>query len=308
MRLLQSEFLRAASRRIVPMVLVGGLIAIVIGLGIAAVNADKPSAAQIAQAQVSYENNVARCEQRVSRQQIPLGYDGDAQTFCEKTWGPGVDGFFLRDLDTILQATATFVILLGVLLGASLGGADWTSNTMQTLLTWEPRRVRVFLVRAFVIAVCVFVITVFLQVVFVGVDALVATTRGSTAFLPSAFWRSVFVTIGRVSLMATGLALIGYAVAMIGRSTVASLGALFGYLILFEAVIAGFRPTIQGNLLVRAAIVVITHQPIIDAEHTLDYNNPVILLGVSRAWLVVGVYTLVVGALGIVIFRRRDVT
>ena len=308
MRLLQSEFLRAASRRIVPMVLVGGLIAIVIGLGIAAVNADKPSAAQIAQAQVSYENNVARCEQRVSRQQIPLGYDGDAQTFCEKTWGPGVDGFFLRDLDTILQATATFVILLGVLLGASLGGADWTSNTMQTLLTWEQRRVRVFLVRAFVIAVCVFVITVFLQVVFVGVDALVATTRGSTAFLPSAFWRSVFVTIGRVSLMATGLALIGYAVAMIGRSTVASLGALFGYLILFEAVIAGFRPTIQGNLLVRAAIVVITHQPIIDAEHTFDYNNPVILLGVSRAWLVVGVYTLVVGALGIVIFRRRDVT
>jgi ABC-2 type transport system permease protein len=308
MRLLQSEFLRAASRRLVPMVLIGGLIGIVIGLGIAAAHADKPSAAEVAQGQITYENNVAKCEQRVSPQQIPPGYDGDAQAFCEKTWGPGFDGFFLRDLDTILQGTATFLILLGVLLGASLGGADWTNNTMQTLLTWEPRRMRVFLVRAFVIAVCVFVITVFLQVVFAGVDALVASTRGITAFLPSAFWRSVFVTIGRVSLMATGLALIAYAVAMIGRSTVASLGALFGYLILFEAVIAGFRPTIQGNLLVRAAIVVITHQPIIDPERTFDSNNPVILLGVSRAWLVVGVYLVAVGALGLMIFRRRDVT
>jgi len=308
MRLLQSEFLRAASRRLVPMVLIGGLIGIVIGLGIAAAHADKPTEAEMAQGQITYEKNVARCEQRISPEQMPPGYDGDAEAFCEKTLGPGFDGFFLRDLDTILQGTATFVILLGVLLGASLGGADWTSNTMQTLLTWEPRRVRVFLVRAFVIAVCVFVITVFLQVVFAGVDALVASTRGSTAFLPSAFWRSVFVTIGRVSLMATGLALIGYAVAMIGRSTVASLGALFGYLILFEAVIAGFRPTIQGSLLIRAAIVVITHQPIIDEAHTFDYNQPVILLGVSRAWAVVGVYMLVLGVLGLLIFRRRDVT
>jgi ABC-type transport system involved in multi-copper enzyme maturation permease subunit len=212
----------------------------------------------------------------------------------------------LRDLDTILQGTATFVILLAVLLGASLGGADWTSNTMQTLLTWEPRRVRVFLVRALVIGVCVFVITVFLQLVFAAVTALVASTRGSAGFLPSDFWRSVALTIGRVSAVSTALGVIAYAIAMIGRSTVAALGALFGYLILFEAVIAGFRPTIQGNLLVRAAIVVITHQRILDQT---AFDGPsVVLLDVPKAWLVVGIYTLVLGALALVVFRRRDVT
>jgi len=116
------------------------------------------------------------------------------------------------------------------------------------------------------------------------------------------------MTVGRVSLMAAAVALIGYAVAMVGRSTVASLGALFGYLILFEAVVAGFRPTIQSNLLVRAVVVVITRQPILDEMHTVDLSQPVILLGVSRAWTVVGIYTLVIGVLALLIFRRRDVT
>jgi len=124
--------------------------------------------------------------------------------------------------------------------------------------------------------------------------------------LPSDFWRSVALTIGRVSAVSTALGVIAYAIAMIGRSTVAALGALFGYLILFEAVIAGFRPTIQGNLLVRAAIVVITHQRILDQT---AFDGPsVVLLDVPKAWLVVGIYTLVLGALALVVFRRRDVT
>ncbi|HJX08851.1 MAG TPA: hypothetical protein VJ736_12365 [Actinomycetota bacterium] len=307
MRLLRSEFLRARSRRLLPMVIIGGLIAIVVGLGIAAFYAQKPTQAEIAQAQVSHQKNVERCEQKVDATQLPPGYD-DVTSFCEDNWGPGFDGFLLRDLGAILQGTATFVILLGVLLGASLGGADWTANTMQTLLTWEPRRIRVFLIRALVVGVCVFVITVFLQLVFVGVSFLVASTRGSTGFLPSTFWRTVSLTIGRVSLMATALALVAYAVAMIGRSTVASLGALFGYAILFESVIAAFRPTVQGNLLIRAAIVVITHQPLIDEMHTVDFSHPVLLLDVSRAWMVVGFYTVVLGVLALVVFRRRDVT
>jgi ABC-2 type transport system permease protein len=306
MRLLQSELLRAASRRLVPMVMIGGLIGIVVGLGIAAVNADKPSPSAVARAQIGYEQDVARCEQSFTGPQVPGGFDSVTQ-YCEENQPPGIGGFLLRDLGAILQGIATFVILLGVILGASLGGADWTNNTMQTLLTWEPRRVRVFLVRALVIAVCVFVVTVLLQVVFAGVDALVASTRGTTAFLPTSFWRTVFLTIGRVSLVTTGLALVAYAVAMIGRSTVASLGALFGYLILFEGVIAGFRPTIQGSLLVRAAIVVITHRPILDPTRFGDGASDV-LMGVSRAWTVLGVYIVLLSMLAVTIFRRRDVT
>jgi ABC-type transport system involved in multi-copper enzyme maturation permease subunit len=306
MRLLRSEFLRARSRRLVPMVVVAGLLAVVIGLGIAAFNSNKPSASEIAQAQATYTSNIARCERQLGRSGVPSGAPyTDVQTFCEHDWPPPLNGFLLRDLDAILQGIATFVILLGAVLGASLGGADWTNNTMQTLLTWEPRRTRVYLVRGLVIAACVFAITAFLQVTFAGVDLLVAASRGSTGFLPSDFWRSVALTIGRTSVVASAFGLIAYAIAMIGRSTVAALGALVGYLILFEAVIAGFRPSIQGNLLVRSASVIITHQPILSDS----VRGPgAVLLAVPRAWFVVAVYTVVVTAGALIVFRRRDVT
>jgi ABC-type transport system involved in multi-copper enzyme maturation permease subunit len=148
-------------------------------------------------------------------------------------------------------------------------------------------------------------ITVVLQLVFAGVDVLVAATRGSTGFLPSDFWRSVVLTIGRTSVMASAFGLIAYAIAMVGRSTVAALGALFGYLILVEGVIAGFRPSIQGNLLVRAATVIITHQPIFSDSGRGPGD---VLLAVPRAWFVVAAYTLVIGAGALLVFRRRDVT
>jgi ABC-type transport system involved in multi-copper enzyme maturation permease subunit len=133
---------------------------------------------------------------------------------------------------------------------------------------------------------------------------LVAAARGSTAFLPPDFWRTVSLTVGRVSLMAAAFAVIAYAIAMVGRSTVSSLGLVFGYLIVLEGIIAGFRPSIQGNLLVRAAVVVIGHQPIVGEGGGV----PTVLLDVPRAWLVVVVYTVVLALVGLLVFRRRDVT
>jgi ABC-2 type transport system permease protein len=314
MRLLRSEFLRARSRRLVPMVIIGGLFGIVVGLGITAIYADEPTAAEVAEAQTRYDNQLQKClEGRFLGPDavLPAGFD-NLEEYCRDNVGPYLDGVVLRDLDTILQGVATFVILLGTLLAASLGGADWTSNTMTTLLTWEPRRIRVFFARALVVAVFVAVIITFLQVVFSGVYALVAATRGSTMFLPSHFWVDVAATIGRVSVMATALGLVAYVVAMIGRSTVASLGALFGYLILFEGVIAGFRPSIQGSLLVRGASVIVSQQPILDFSdgygYADGYDAPAVLMDVQRAWIVVAIYVVVLTALSLLQYQRRDVT
>jgi ABC-2 type transport system permease protein len=300
MRLLRSELLRTYSRRLVWMVVLGGVLATLIAWGFAAYYSHKPTAAEVASAQQTFDRNVGACL-RHTGSQVPPGYDS-ADQYCRENVGPSLDGFLLRDLDTIMHHTATFVILLALLVGASLGGADWTSNTMTTLLTWESRRVRVFFVRAAVVVACVIAITVFIEVVFAALAVLVAATRGTTAFLPPGFWRTVALTVGRVSVMAAAFAVIAYAIAMVGRSTVSSLGLVFGYLIVVEGIIAGFRPSIAGNLLVRAAVVVIGHQPI------LDESGGGVLLDVPRAWLVVGVYTVVLAMVGLLIFRRRDVT
>jgi ABC-2 type transport system permease protein len=312
MRLLRSEFLRARSRRLVPMLVVAGLLGILAAMGIAAITANKPTASEVAQAQAQYDKQVQRClagRYLGPDGTLPPGYSS-LEEYCREQAGPYLDGILLRDIDEILQGTATFVILLGVILAASLGGADWTSNTMTTLLTWEPRRARVFLARALVVVVVVGVITAFLQIVFSGVFALVAATRGSTLFLPAHLWTDVAATIARVSAMAVAIGLVAYVIAMIGRSTVSSLGAVFGYLILFEGVIAGFRPSIQGNLLVRGASVIVSQQPIIDTSSFDSYGrvSPPVLMDVQRAWLVVAVYVVALGVLSLIQYQRRDVT
>jgi hypothetical protein len=312
MRLLRSEFLRARSRRVVPMLIVAGLIGIFVGMAINAFNAEKPSAAQIAAAQARYDKQLQKC---LSGGYLgldgvlPAGYSS-LEDYCRANVGPYLSGVLLRDLDEIIQGISTFVILLGVALGASLGGADWTSNTMTTLLTWEPRRARVFFARALVVGVFVGAIALFWQVVFSGTFALVAATRGSTLFLPSHFWTGIAATVGRVTVMAMALALVAYVLAMIGRSTVSSLGVVFGYLILFEGVISGFQPSIQGNLLVRGAAVIVSQQPIVDTGNFDSYGtaSPPVLMGVQRAWVVVAVYLVTLTVVSLVQYQRRDVS
>jgi hypothetical protein len=313
MRLLRSEFLRARSRRVVPMVVIGGLIGIVIGLGIAAAYNHKPSAEQVAAAEAQYQAAYQKClagKFLGPNQQIDAQYSS-IEDVCNAAVTPSLNAIMLRDVEMILEHISTFVILLGALLGASLGGADWTSDTMGTLLTWEPRRVRVFLERALVVAVVVFVVTLFLQIAFALVYWLVTVVRGVTTMLPSHFLGDVVATMLRVSVIGIAFALVAYVLAMIGRSTVSSLGVLFGYLILFEGVIAGFRPSIMGSLFVRAAVVVIGQRPILLEPSNFSGPGapvPIVLMDVTKAWVVVAIYMLVLGAVSLVQFRRRDVT
>jgi len=301
------------------MLIIGGLLGIVVGMGLTAIYGGEASDAEIATAQTQYDKDFAQCMKGRFLEhggQLDPRY-ASLEEFCRDANAPSLDGAQLRDLDLIVQGISTFVVLLGTLLGASLGGADWTNNTMTTLLTWEPRRARVFFTRALVVVAFVGVITLFLQVVFSAAYWLVAVTRGTTLFLPTHFWTDVAATVGRVSAMGVALGLVAYVIAMVGRSTVASLGVLFGYLVLVEGVIAGFRPTIQGNLLVRAASVIVSQQPILDPTRELVYYgsgvsgavaNPPILMDVHRAWIVLVVYVVVLGGLSLFQFQRRDVS
>lgn len=315
MRLFRSEFLRARSRRIVPMVLIAGLLAIVVGLGIAMINSEPPSQATLDQAQARFDQQFQKCmagKYLGPGGQVPSGFDS-LEAFCRANSGPYIDnaGMQLRDLGEIVQGSATFVILLGALLGASLGGADWTNDTMKTLLTWEPRRIRVFLTRAVVVLLVVAAVTIFLQAVFAAIFWVGASTRGMTAFTPSSLWSDVGQSILRTSAVAMAFGLIALSIAMIGRSTVSSLGALVGYLILVEAVIAGFRPSIVGWLLVRAGTVVVAQDPILDygsGGGSFSSGDVQVVMSVARANAVVGAYVIALLVLALVVFRRRDVS
>ena len=86
---------------------------------------------------------------------------------------------------------------------------------------------------------------------------------------------------------------------------------MVGYLILVEAVIAGFRHSIVGWLLVRAGTVIVAQDPILDygsGGGSFSSGDVQVVMSVARANVVVGAYVLVLTVLALVVFRRRDVS
>ena len=308
--LFRSEFLRARSRRILPMMLVGGVLLIVVAMVIAGANSQKPTAAEIAAAQAFSRKQFNQCMRGQYGGQLPPGYD-TLQELCADETAPHTDtGLQFGDAALLLEHTSTFVVLLGVALAASLGGADWSAGTMTTLLTWEPRRVRVLLVRALVVALSVAFVTLLLQAILFGSFSLAVALRGTSLGAPSGLLGTAALTGLRVSTVAVGFGLVALAIATIGRSTVAALGVLFGYLVLVEGVIAGLRPSIQDRLLVRAGGVIVSQQPIFDqnAPVTVSLGRSLpVLLGITEAWVVAAVYVVVLMVLALLVFRARDV-
>jgi len=309
--LCRSEFLRARSRRILPMMLVGGVLLIVVAMVIAGANSHKPTAAEIASAQAFSDKQFNQCMRGQYGGQLPPGYNS-LQEYCADVTAPQTDtGLQFRDAALLLEHTSTFVVLLGVALAASLGGADWSAGTMTTLLTWEPRRIRVLLVRALVVALVVAFVTLLLQAILFGSFSLAVALRGTSLGAPSGLLGTAALTGLRVSTVAVGFGLVALAIATIGRSTVAALGVLFGYLVLFEGVIAGLRPSIQDRLLVRAGGVIVSQQPIYDESRSFSSigpsNLPPVLLGLTEAWVVAAVYVVVLMVLALLVFRARDV-
>jgi ABC-2 type transport system permease protein len=311
----RSEFLRARSRRLVSVVLVGGVILIVVAIVIAAVHSHRPTPNEVAAAQTQFNKELSVClSGKYVGPSAPVGYDSLEQ-YCDEVIQSNAGDADLkqRDAVNVLVNSGAFVILVGALVGASLAGADWSAGSMATLLTWEPRRIRVLLVRAEVIVVVVVIVTIPLQALLSILFKIAVVIRGSTVGSPPGLWGHVAGAAVRVSVMAAAFALIATALATLGRSTVAALGILFGYFILFEGVIAGFAPGIQDRLLVRAATAVVSNHPIIEFNETPTVGAsfsapPTVVLGIGEAWAVVACYTIALLLLALLVFRSRDVT
>ena len=305
--LLRSELLRMRSRRIVWVLAVAAALGIVIGVTIGAVNSERPSEAEMLRAQQRYERAFQRCldGQFFAPEEVPPEF-GTIERFCEVAVdeiaaGGSTDAMELRDLRSLLESFSTMVILLGVVLGATLVGADWASGTYGTLLTWEPRRLRALVARVIVVAITVFVVTASLQALFVASFRLAVQFRGSTALAPADWLGEVVGVSFRVSIAAVALAVIAAALATIGRSTVLAVGALFGYLVIVEGFLAGVVDGLDRWLLVRALTVVVVNEAGSPLEGAFGG------ISVDRGRALVLAYVVIGVAIAAIVMRRRDV-
>jgi hypothetical protein len=212
----------------------------------------------------------------------------------------GVDQSAMRaaDLPEIVRGSAFISILIGLVIGASAVGASWQSGTMTTILTWEPRRVRVALVRAAVVAVGTFLLLVALLGFLVAVFWLATTVRGVSE-VPSGWASDLLGVVARVSALAAVASIIGGAIAMVGRNTAAALGAAFVYLAVLEGIVRGLRPALGRFLLGDNIVAVAIGEGLDLADGTQ--------LTPLRGAVTVAVYAIALLAVATVSFRMRDV-
>jgi ABC-2 type transport system permease protein len=242
-RLLASELLRFRSRRLVVVLLVGALLATAVGLVIAAFQSTPPSDAAIVAARVRAREEVAQC---LVADYEGVQFEGTLEEFCRRYFGDATEYLpshvALVDLPDVLEGISSITSILGLVVGASVVAVSWQTGTISTILTWEPRRLRWFGARVLVIAAGVVAMSlVIVASVSAGV-AIVATLRGSTLGIDGAWWSHVLATALRVAAAASISAVIGGAVAAVGRHTAAALGVVFLWTAVIEGLIRGLRP------------------------------------------------------------------
>jgi hypothetical protein len=225
----------------------------------------------------------------------------DAQRFCEERIGleVGDPRFHLAELVEIFKGTAAPLVILGWLLGASFIGGDWRAGTVTTELTWEPRRLRLFVAKAFVCVLVAFAWTIVFQALLGGALVPAAAVRGTTAGTGAAWLRELAGVSLRAGAVSALGALIGFSVAAVGRNTAAALGAGFAYLAVIEGILRGVWPGWSRWFVGDNAALFVDGR---------DARFPPIGRSVAGAGILLSIYALALLAVATAQFRARDVT
>jgi ABC-2 type transport system permease protein len=308
--LISSEWLRMRSRRLVKVLAVLALLGIVAAVLIGGVQSRKPSDGDLAGAERRAERAYDEC---VAQDAYGISEPGlDVEVFCREQADPSSflspTPLQLSEMPEILRGTAFLAILIGLVIGASAVGASWQTGTVTTILSWEPRRMRVLLVRVTVVAIGVVALVTILLGILTALFWVATSLRG-IATTPSGWTRELVGVVARVSALAGAASIIGGAIAMLGRNTAAALGAAFVYLAVLEGIVRGLRPAL-GRFLLGDSIttVVIGHdRQIFDPSAMTSSGTAALTITPLRAALVVAVYALGLLALAAASFRARDV-
>ena len=246
-----------------------------------------------------------------------------AETYrpCARTWccpapsgsGPGRP----LDLDQEREGgsglvVATILAMLLLLLGTTFAGHDWNSGSMSNQLLFEPRRSRVWLAKALAVLLVGLLVAGGVLLSFWGGLWLLSDLRGLS--LRHGELGAVGTQVWRMTLVAALAGAGGYALTMLFRSTVATLGALFAVSVLAPLLISllafpGHQRVLPQNNFVALAL---------DGYDVEDYGAPgcqsefrppscTIRISAADGGRYAGTLLLLAGVPSLLSFRRRDV-
>ncbi len=216
--------------------------------------------------------------------------------------------FHLLSLPSAFEALILPSAIFALVIGATIIGAEWGAGTIPSLLTWEPRRMRVLAAKILaVLAACASVFLIF---------ALLVTAFTSPAFFfrgsavgVDEIWRKDMMSVVLRGMYLPALSgLFGFTFAMLIRNTAAALGAAFGYLLIAEGLIRATGSLSAWLVSNNAAVVLVGYSPF---KNFFSAEPPVSLALAERssveAGLILGVYLLVLASISAFLFHRRDV-
>lgn len=245
LRLVRVEIRRLLARRAVRVLLAACLLLpLLIGVGVA-VDTRPPSDADLASATEQVEENSERkWAQRELKRCLkdPSGWGGlptnltgeELQEACEEQALPQIDWYLWyqpldlaeqRDAGSGLLVTLVLAFLL-LVAGTTFIGHDWSSGSVSNQVLFEPRRGRVWSAKALAVVTVSFVVAAVAQAGYWLSLAALARHRGEphgAALLVDCLQFGL-----RAAAVATAAALVGFALTMLLRSTVATLGITFG--------------------------------------------------------------------------------
>ncbi len=200
--------------------------------------------------------------------------------------------------DNAIATVSVLTYLLTIVIGASAVGAEYRGGTVGTILTWEPRRTRLLLARLFAAAVVAMAFFLIVQLVFVGAWTIGVALNGRSG-TGADFWRDLFVMLGRATVIAGVLAVISGAIATLGKNTAAAMGIWFGYLIAIEAIL---RAQVEGLI----PWFLTPNAGAFYGWESVTQNGYTVTPGAAALRL--GLYVVLLGAVAVAVFGRRDVT
>lgn len=240
-RLLRAEVRRAASRRsmwwlsgltVLALLAISVLIFVNTGHTTQA-DVDQAAVAFMAEQQEYYEACLADPsipeEERVASCWKPSPEDAAANAI----WMVDPAPFTSQDMESLIMIAGGLACVVALMVGASAGGADWGARTMGLVLSWEPRRVRVFVARLGVLLVLAVVLTAVVVGIAWAVASLIGNAHGldpAVHLPPDSFAKPADPEHGlSIALRWLPLGILaaagGYGVAMAARSTGWAIGA-----------------------------------------------------------------------------------
>jgi len=324
--LLRAEAHRFYARRFIRVLLAIAVVGWALGVVLALMNFETPSAETLARAQATQQEQIELSngyrEECLSDPNRPDDVPADDYCGPEQTTENTPLSWFLNPAPFSLSedardgavGVAAAVSALAFLVGGTFVGAEWNSRSMTALLFWETRRSRVMAAKVLVTAAATALLGVLAQLAWLGTAALLQAVAGDGVAPPDGFWGDLFAAQGRGVLLVVCAGLLGFGLTNLMRNTGAALGVAFVYVAIVENAVRALRPAWQPWLLTNNAAALVVPDGLtlywtvddLDSAGLPTYETIEYLLTNGQAAAYLAVVTAVVVGVGMVLFSRRD--